>query len=401
MTVAEHLRPGDTVLIGQTVAEPPVLVDELVDAARTVEAVTAVCGYVTSDAWRRATPGHPRVVGYAAAGALRTLAPGVLDYLPVHLSRIEDHVTSGQLPVDVVLLQVGPADADGYHDLGAAVDYVAAAAQRARVVLAEIHEDMPRTRSRSRLHRSRITEAVPSRRPLPSAAARPPSATDRAVAAAVVDLVPDHAVIQMGIGGLPDAVASELRGRRGLRVRSGLVGDWLLELAHAGALAEGPGTVVAGMALGSPELYAFLDGHDGVEFAPGADAGAVERCAPFVSVNSALEVDLLGQVGAEFIGDRLVGGVGGQADFFRAAHRGGDASAAVVALPSVTPTGASRIVARVSSGVVTSSKSDVDVVVTEWGAADLRACTVSERLERLVAIAHPDHRAALGAARPA
>lgn len=403
MDVADYLRAGDTVVVGQTVAEPPVLVEQLIEASRAVEDVTAVVGYTAGDGWLRAEPGHPRIAGLVAAGVMRKLAPGVFDYLPLHLSRVEDHIVSGRQPVGMVLLQVGPADEDGYHDLGGCVDYVAVAAERARTVLVEVNEHMPRTRSRRRLHRSRITAAIPSTRPLPTSPSRLPTDVERAVAANVASLVPDGAVIQLGLGALADAVAGELHCRRGLRVRSGLVGDWLVGLSRAGALARGPGSVVTGMSLGEPELYAFLDGNPDVEFAPGADAGLISAdpaFSPFISVNSAVEVDLVGQLGAEVAGGRLVGGVGGQVDFFRAAHRGGADGAAVVALASTSPRGASRIVPRVCDGVVTSSKSDVDVVVTEWGIADIRACSVSERVERLVAVAHPDHRAALEAERP-
>lgn len=248
---------------------------------------------------------------------------------------------------------------------------------------------MPRTRSRRRLHRSLITEAVPADRPPVTMPSKPPSDLDRAVAAHVATLIPDGAAVQLGLGGLADAVAAELGSRRGLRVRSGLVGDWLLGMAEAGAV----DSVVAGMTVGSPELYAFLDDNPIVEFAPGAETAAMVE-GPFLAVNSAVEVDLLGQVGAEYVGDRLVGGVGGQVDFLRAAHGCG---VGIVALPSVTPSGAGRIVTRVS-GPVTTSKSDVDVVVTEHGVADLRACTLAERAARLTAVAHPNHRGALSRA---
>ncbi len=399
--VAEFLRPGDTVVVGQTVAEPPTLVAQLVAAAQAVDGVTALCGYCVADAWAVAVPGHPRVKAYVGGGAVRNLAPGVLDYLPLHASRIQDHVTSGLLPVDVVLLQVGPPDADGFYDLGGSVDYCVVAAERARAVLVEVNENMPRTRSSRRLHRSRVTAALHTAAPLAGSPARPPSEVERAVAANIATLVPDGAVLQLGLGSLPDAVGAALRARRGLRVRSGLVGDWLVDLSAAGALAAGPRSVVANLSLGSPGLYAFLDGAANVEFATNADLTAELADAaltPFVAINSAVEVDLLGQLGAEYAGGRLVGGVGGQVDFFRAAHRGAD-GAAVVGLAS-TARGVSRIVPQIV-GPVTSLKSDVDVVVTEWGIADIRACSMSERVERLIAVAHPDHRAALAAARPA
>lgn len=160
LNVADHLKPGDTVVVGQTIAEPPTLVGQLIAAARSLDGVTALCGYSVADAWTAATPAHPRVKAYVAGGAMRRLQPGVLDYLPLHASRIQDHVAAGRLPVDMVMLQVGPADADGYYDLGGAVDYCVVAAERARTVLVEVNENMPRTRSSRRLHRSPVTAAM-------------------------------------------------------------------------------------------------------------------------------------------------------------------------------------------------------------------------------------------------
>jgi acyl-CoA hydrolase len=179
------------------------------------------------------------------------------------------------------------------------------------------------------------------------------------------------------------------------------VGDWLVGLHEAGALDERPGSVVTGMALGSKALYTWLDGSQIVEFMPMDEQIAptvTAEFSPFVSINSAVEVDLCGQLNSEMAGGRYVGAVGGQVDYFRAANRS-PGGLAVVALASTSPKGTSRIVPELSGGLVTSLKSDVDVVVTEWGIADIAACTLSERRERLLAVAHPDHRASVDDAR--
>lgn len=402
LDIAAHLRPGDTVVIGQAVAEPPTLVEQLIDAARSIDGLTALCGYTLSDAWLRATPGHPFVKAYAAHGALRKLGPGALDFLPEHLSRMEDHIVKGRLRVDVVLLQVGPADEDGYYNLGATVDYGVIAAERARVVLVEVNDNMPRTRSSRRLHRSKVTAAVVSSRPLAGSPARPANDVELQVAANVASLIPDGAVIQLGASALAEAVAAELQVRRGLRVRSGLVGDWLVGLHESGALDDRPGSIVTGMALGGKELYNFLDGSPLVEFAPIKEqTGPTDTAefSPFVSINSAVEVDLFGQLNSETGGGRYIGAVGGQVDFFRAAQRSDDGMA-LVALASTAVDGTSRIVPELTGGLVTSLKSDVDVVVTEWGVADIRACSMNERIDRLVQVAHPEHRTALAERRP-
>jgi acyl-CoA hydrolase len=395
------VRSGDTVLIGQAASEPPTLVAALLRLAAEVEDVTAICGYALDPVWLTARPGRPYLRSYSAQGPLRALArAGLVDLMPLHYSRIEDHVRDGRLAADVVLLQVGPPDEEGYYALGATVDYVVVAAEAARAVVVEVNPNMPRTQATRRLHRSLVTAEVATSAPLAVSPVRAPSPEELAVASNVAALVPDGATIQVGLGALAEAIAAELHGRRNLRVRAGLVGDWLVGLYEAGAMAPGPATCVTGIALGTDRLYRFLDGNDRVRMAPLSEQLAVDALAaagPFITMNSAIEVDLLGQVNAEVGGGRYVGAVGGQVDFFRGAHVG-DGGLAVVAL-AAGPGSASRIVAHLS-GPVTTPKSDVDVVVTEWGVADLRGADFGERACRLAAIAHPDVRDELLAALP-
>ena len=200
--ISAYLRPGDTVVIGQAVAEPPTLVEKLVEAAKTVDDLTAICGYSLSKAWLASAPGRPYIKAYAAHGAIRKLGPGRLDPLPEHLSRMEDHFVKGRIPADVVLLQVGPADDEGFYDLGVTVDYGVVAAERARVVLVEVNDKMPRTRSARRLHRSKVTASITSSRPLAGDPARPANDIELRVAANVATLIPDGAVIQLGASAL-------------------------------------------------------------------------------------------------------------------------------------------------------------------------------------------------------
>src|SRR4051794_2023072 len=346
--VGGTVRSGDTVLVGQAAAEPPALVAGLLRAAAELDDVTAICGYTLDPVWRTARPGRPRLRCYSPQGPLRAMAnDGLVDVIPMHYSRIEDHVRDGRLAADVVLLQVGPPDDDGHYPLGATVDYAVVAAERARDVLVEVNPHMPRTHATRKLHRSQVTAEVRTCAPLVESTARPASQVEQAVARNVAPLVPDGATIQLGIGGLADAIAAELQNRRGLRVRSGLVGDWLVGLYESGAMAAGPTTCVTGIALGSERLYRFLDGADRVLMAPLSEqlsADALVAGGPFISVNSAVEVDVFGQVNSEVAGGRYVGGVGGQVDFFRAAHVG-DGGLAVVALAAGSGS-ASRIVVR-------------------------------------------------------
>lgn len=398
--LVDHLRPGDNVLVGQAVAEPPELTRQLVAAAQVVPELTAYCGYSMGTAWDEIGDGTLTVRGFIAHGGMRRLARrGLLDVIPWHLSSLETNIERGLLRVDVVLLQVGPPDTDGYYNLGATADYATAAASRARVVLVEVNENMPRTTSSRRLHVSQVTTEIRTSVPLVEAPrSRPVNEAEHEVARRVAALVPDGGCLQIGLGPLADAVVGNLGDRSGLRVRAGVAGDWLVDLYESGVMAPGRATAHVSMALGSRRLYDFLDGNDAVRFASTGDLVAPEAIAtegPLVAVNSAIEVDLLGQVNAEVAAGRYVGGIGGQVDFLRAAARS-PSGVAVIALASIDPAGASRIVSTLS-GPVTTPCSDVGLVITEHGAADLRAASVKERAALMVAVADPVHRAALRA----
>jgi acyl-CoA hydrolase len=395
--LAGYIRPGDRILIGEAAAEPPTLVQELIKASNDVPGLTAYCGYTLGPGWDAVQAGTLNVRGFIAHGGLRDLAKrGLLDVLPWHLSSFERLLAERLLPVDVVLLQVGPRDDDGYYNLGATVDYATVAVAHARAVIVEINDAMPRTTSRRRLHTSQVTAAISTDHELVVPPTRTATAAEQAVARNIAALVPDGGRIQLGLGPLADAVVTGLGERRNLRVLSGVVGDWLVDLYESGAMADGPGTTLVSMAVGTRRLYDFLDSNPAVEFGTTRDLlSACERYRdqPLLAVNSALEVDLTGQVNAEVVDRRYVGGIGGQLDFLRAAHRT-NGGAAVVALASTDPRGQSRIV-QTLAGPVTSPRSDVDLVVTDHGVADLRAASMTERRERLIAIAAPRHRADL------
>ena len=403
LEIARYLRPGDTVLIGQAAAEPQALVEKFIAAAHAIGGLTAFCGYTLSDAWAGVSPGQPNIKAYVAHGALRKLsAKGLVDIVPCHYGSIEDLITTGHIRIDVVLLQVAPADADGYYGLGATVDYAAVAAEHARVVLVEVNANMPRASSSRRLHRSRVAASITSSRVLAGSPARPANAAERTVAENVAAFVPSGATIQLGAGALADAIARALHGRQDLRVRSGLVGDWLVDLDEAGALADSPGSCVTGIALGTDRLYKFLSDSAKVQMAP-IDAqlapAALAQCDPYVAMNSAIEVDLTGQANAEVVAGRYVGAVGGQPGFLRAARQA-RSGLAILALAATNSDGSTSRIVPAVTGPVTTAQSDVDLVITEFGAADLRGTSYQERVERLIAVAAPQHRATLTSGRP-
>jgi acyl-CoA hydrolase len=392
--LAECLRPGDRIMVGQATGEPIGLVADLFELAPRLGVLDVFCGFSLNPAWGDEVPDALRVTTYCGLGSVGTLvARGRARVVPSSLSQLSAQIASGKLPSDVVLLQVSPADADGYHSLGCTLDYVWDAAQRARVVVVEVNANLPMTRGIGRLHRSRVVVVRESDAPLPESVAEAPSEVQREVARHVASLVPDHATVQLGIGGLAVAVAGALKQRRGLRIRSGMVGDWFLDLVESGAIdTTTPDACLASLAVGSRRLYASLSRESLLGFAPPAQLVVPVPGAPFMAINSAIEVDLCGQVNAEFLGERYVGAVGGQTDYFRAA-RASEGGLAILALPSTTGRGASRITPRCSH--VTSAQSDVDVIVTEYGAADIRATTLTERKALIANIAGPAQREAL------
>lgn len=393
--LAECLRPGDRIVVGQATGEPVGLIAELFDLAPRLGTVEVFCGLSLNPAWEGNVPDAVRVTTYCGLGTVRKLVGRErARVLPSSLSQLSSLIASRKLPADVVLLQVSPADADGYHSLGCTLDYVWDAALAARVVVVEVNANVPMTRGIGRLHRSRVVVARESDDALLESPAEEPAEVQRQVAREVAGLVPDGATVQLGIGGLAVAVAGALKNHRGLKIRSGLVGDWFLDLLESGAIDTAtPDGCLTSLVVGSRHLYESLSRESILGFAPPAQLVIPIPGSPFMAINSAIEVDLCGQVNAEFLGERYVGAVGGQTDYFRAARRSAG-GLAILALPATTGRDAkSRIVRRCA--YVTSAQSDVDVIVTEHGAADIRSTTLQERHVLIANIADPQARAVL------
>jgi acyl-CoA hydrolase len=398
--LTEHLRRGDHVVVAQAAGEPVALVGALFDAAAALGQVNVFCGYSLNPAWGAAIDPALSVTTYCGLGTIRhAVARGAARVIPAQMSQLSSYFESRLLKADAVLLQVSPADADGYHSLGCALDFAWIAAQAARVVLVEVNTRVPHTRSALRLHSSQVVVAATSDTALPELAAEASDECQLRVGRHVARLVPDGAIIQLGIGGMASAIARALSQHRGLRVRSGMVGDWLPELVASGAIdSTDPDACMASLAVGSRGLYDWIAADGRVCFALPAQLVAptgAAAAAPFMAINSALEVDLRGQANAELAGTRYAGAVSGQPDYFRAARRS-PGGLAILALTATTGKVAkSRVVLRLTDGCVTSTQSDVDVIATEYGTADIRATTLAERRSRIVALAEPGFRATL------
>jgi acyl-CoA hydrolase len=389
-----HVRAGDGVWWSQAGAEATPLVDALIDQVGRIGPVRGFCGLTFNGRLGRELPPELTLSSYGAMGEL-CRAPR-LEIVPAHYSALPRLFAERLLPGDVGLVQVSPPGPGGLCSLGIGADYAADAVRHSRVLIAEINHRMPVTSGSPGIAPDRFAAVIETDRPLPEAPDRTPDEIDVAIAAHVAGLVEDGNTIQMGVGSLPAAVLDGLSGHRDLGYHAGMMTDGVLRLVDKGVITGArkeidEGLVVTGTALGSADMYARL-GEIPVEFRPASythSARVLARFGRLVAINSALEVDLTGQVGAEVARGRYLGGIGGQADFSGAAARTGARS--IIALRSLTG-GESTIVPVLRGATVTTARADVDVVVTEHGIAHLRGCPLSERPARLAAIAAPEHR---------
>ena len=402
LDLADHVRPGDTVTWGQACAEPTTLTELLVGQADRIGPLRCFVGIPAESALRADTvPDGWSVHSYCGAGTNAALhAADRLEIWPVHYSTLPRMLAGGRLHADVVLVQVSPPDEQGRHSLGLADDYFSAALDTARVVIAEINDQVPYTYGARTLTADDLTASIRTSR-TPGQMPTPPVGEDtREVARRVAELVPDGATLQFGIGALPEAVLAALHRHRDLGIHSGIINDTAMELVETGVVTgarktHDRGIAVGGLLGGTTALFRWAHRNPGLQLRPTTythDPTVLATSHRMVAINAAIEVDLTGQVNAELAADRYVGAVGGAVDFLRGAARSRD-GVPIVALQS-TARGAGRIVSRLSGPVSTPRSEDL-VVVTEHGVADLRGATLSQRVERMIAVAHPDHRAEL------
>ena len=398
---ADIVRAGDVVAWPQATGEPLGLSAALVTQLPDLPPLGLFIGMSSSRTL--APPGAERLVIRAlnGAGNNRALAAsGALDVIPAHVSAVPELLRSGAIKVDVVLLRVRPSAKAGFVTTGVVADFTQALVAAARCVVAECDHRLPLTGQDALVPTSAIHHFVAATGPEPLMPDPEPSAVDCAVARQVAALVPDGATVQLGIGSLPVAVARAMAQHRDLGVHTGSASDVLVDMVEAGIVTNSrkgidPGVSVSGCLFGTRRLYDFADGNAALSMRSADYTHAIATLGRIValhSINSAIEVDLTGQVNAEQAGSRYLGAVGGQVDFVRGALAS-PGGRSIIALPSTTSDGRhSRIVASLGGRPVTTSRADVDWVVTEWGSASLRGCPLSERARRLAAIAHPDFR---------
>jgi acetyl-CoA hydrolase len=334
---------------------------------------------------------------FVGANAREAVNTGRADYVPVFLSEAPGLFRDGTLPVDVALIQVSPPDAHGFCSYGVEVGVTKPAAESARQIIAEINPNMPRVMGDAFIHLSRIDQIVEVDYLLPEAVNNHISPEQERIGELVSELIPDEATLQLGIGALPNAVLSKLDGKRDLGIHSELFSDGVVEMVEKGVVTNAaktlhPGKIIAGFAFGSQHFYEFMQDNAMIEFHPTDyvnDPFIIAKNNKMISINSALEVDLSGQVCADSIGGRIYSGIGGQVDFIRGASRS-NGGKAIIALPSTAKAGVSRIVPRLKDGAgVVTSRGDINCVVTEYGVALLHGKSLRERAGELIAISHP------------
>jgi acyl-CoA hydrolase len=411
ITTPEHaislIRPGRRILIGSGAAEPLGLVEALVAHGEHLSDCEIVhlltlgpAPYVKPELASR----FRHTAFFIGANVRSAVQEGRADFMPVFLSEIPRLIESRRIRIDVALIQVSPPDAHGYCSLGVSVDIVRAAVDSADLVIAEVNPRMPRTLGDSFVHVDRIAHLCPVDYELPERLPEPLDDVDRAIGEQVATLIPDGATLQLGIGRIPDSVLAALEGHRDLGVHTEMFSDRVMHLADAGVIngrrkTALPGKIVTSFVMGSHALYEWVRDNPAVEMRPSSytnDPSVIARNDQMIAINSALAVDLTGQVSADTIMGRFFSGIGGQVDFIRGAakSRGGKP---IIALRSTAKDGAvSRIRPAVEEGAgIVTSRGDVHYVVTEYGVADLWGKNIRERATALIEIAHPDHRAEL------
>jgi len=410
----EKLRPaldairivqnGETIVVPTGVGEPPALLGALSEVRRSFRDVR-VCqilpmrkfGYFDPE-----TLAHVRHLAYFFSGTSR---PGGLegwtDFIPANFSEIPDLLLRQQIPADVVFSMASPMDEHGYFSLSLGPDYTMAAITQARAVVLEVNPNVPFANGNCHIHISQVAALTESTDAIFEVGLPKIGPVQEAIGKYVADMIPDGATLQIGYGGIPDAVVMQLTHKHDLGVHTEMVGDGIMTLVEAGAITNArknfmPGKMVATFALGSKKLYEFLHRNQALEMHPVSltnDPYIAGQNDNLHAINATMQIDFMGQCGSESLGFLPYSGTGGQTDFVRAANRSKGGKAFIV-LPSTAKNDTiSRIVPSLSAGThVSTSKNDINYVVTEFGVAQLRGKSAQKRCEALIAIAHPNFR---------
>lgn len=404
----KKIKSGDRIAIGHSVGEPTMLIDAMVankDSYRDVEITHMICMGKGEYCKPEMQPHFRHNSLFVGGIARNTIHEGRGDYTPCYFSEIPKLFRDGYLPLDVALVQVTRPDAHGFVSLGVSVDYTKQAIESAKLVIAEVNDQMPRTHGESFVHVSNFDVFVEVSHPLIEL--QPPVVTDteKAIGEHCASLIEDGATLQLGIGSLPDAILGFLTEKKDIGIHSEMISDGVMKLIEAGVINNSRKTIHNGKAvitfiMGTKKLYDFIDDNPMIYMAPVDYVNnpyIISQNHKMVSINACVQVDLMGQVVSESIGLKQISAVGGQVDFVRGANLA-PGGKAIIAMPSTLNDGKlSKIVPLLDPGAaVTTNRNDVSYIVTEFGIAKLKGKSLRERAKALIAIAHPDFREQLG-----
>ncbi|QPF71895.1 acetyl-CoA hydrolase/transferase family protein [Roseateles sp. DAIF2] len=401
------LCDGDFIIVPTGVAEPPALLTALSDQRRRFRDIKVGqilpvrrFGYFDPE-----TAEHVRHMAFFFGAASRAGGQaGWIDFIPSYFSEMPQLIERGLIPADVVFALASPMDAHGYFSLSLGADYTMAALAKARAIVLEVNPHVPFAFGACQVHVSQISALVEDETPVQEVGLPTIGPVQQAIGKYVAEMIEDGSTLQIGYGGIPDAVVMQLSAKRDLGIHTEMIGDGILSLIASGAVTNRrknylPGKMVATFALGSRKLYDFMHRNPGLEMHPvdfTNDPYLAGQNDKLVAINATLQIDLLGQCGSESLAHRPYSGTGGQVDFVRAANRSRGGKAFIVLPSTAKDDSISRIVPTLSPGThLTTGKNDINYVVSEHGVAQLRGKSAKQRALEMIAIAHPDFRAEL------
>jgi acyl-CoA hydrolase len=403
----DQLRNGDFIVVPTGVGEPPTLLTALSEQRRRFQdiKVAQILAVRKFDYFDPETADHVRHMAFFFGGASRVGGQsGSIDFIPCSFSDIPVMIQRGQIPADVVFSMASPMDEKGFFSLSLGPDYTMAAVAKARAIVLEVNPNVPFAYGNCQVHVSQVSALVESSEPVLEVGLPKIGPVQQAIGKYVADMIDDGSTLQIGYGGIPDAVVMQLAGKHDLGIHTEMIGDGILTLIESGAITNRkknylPGKMVATFALGSKKLYQFMERNPALEMHPADftnDPYLAGQNDKLVSINATLQIDLLGQCGSEILGPLPYSGSGGQVDFVRAANRSRDGKSFIVLPATARDDTLTRIVPTLTPGThVTTGKNDINYVVTEFGVAQLRGKSAKQRAQEMIAIAHPDFRAEL------
>ena len=398
----KEIKSGDNVFVHSAAAAPKSLIEAMSLRSDELRNVTIYQIHTEGEA-PYVRPENEKAFTvkafFVGSNMREAIRHGKGSYIPMFLSEVPSLFRNQTIPIDVALISVSPPDKHGYCSLGTSVDISLAAVESAKIVIAQVNKYLPRTHGDGLIHISKITFYTEDNQPLPETTVHPLTEQEKAIGANVASLIEDGSTLQMGIGAIPNAILACLDQHKNLGIHSEMISDGVLPLIEKGVIngrnkAKHPGMIVASFVVGSRKLYDFIDDNPMVQmldFEYVNNPGVIRKNPKVVAINSAIEIDLTGQVCADSIGCKIFSGVGGQMDFIRGASLS-EGGKPIIALTSTTKSGTSKIVPFLKQGAgVVTTRAHVHYVVTEFGVANLYGKTIEERIELLIDIAHPDH----------